>query len=288
MISMLQRTFQHIPGIGPKTEKRIWSVGIQSWNDVMQHSCPECVTSAIWEKIQKGTTQVREAFVNRNTELLNKIIPSDLHWRMIPNYFGEIAYLDIETTGGMPPYHYITAISVYDGAIIHNFIKGQNLDQFPQFIRKFPAIATFFGKGFDIPFIQAEMGIKFPQVHFDICFLLRKVGLHGGLKRIEKHFGFDRKELDGIQGELAIILWKKYQETHDVRYLNTLVAYNSEDVVNLEFLLVHAYNALCQKYVVPFSPLEYVKKEIKRPYQADLNIVKEIKAFSTFLEDIHN
>jgi len=116
-----------------------------------------------------------QAFITHDTQRLNQIIPSELHWRMIPNFFGEIAYLDIETTGGTPPYHYITAIAVYDGKNIYNFIHGQNLDEFPKFIARFKAIATFFGKGFDIPFIKQEMGIEFPQVHFDLCMLLRKL-----------------------------------------------------------------------------------------------------------------
>ena len=32
---MLENTFCHAPGIGPKTERRLWEAGLLSWDDVL-------------------------------------------------------------------------------------------------------------------------------------------------------------------------------------------------------------------------------------------------------------
>ena len=32
---MLKNTFIHVPGLGTKTEQRIWSSGVHSWNDLL-------------------------------------------------------------------------------------------------------------------------------------------------------------------------------------------------------------------------------------------------------------
>ena len=36
---MLKNTFIHIPGIGPKTEQRLWDSGTHNWEDFIQN-CP--------------------------------------------------------------------------------------------------------------------------------------------------------------------------------------------------------------------------------------------------------
>ena len=46
-------------------------------------------------------------------------------------------------------------------------------------------------------------------------------------------------ELDGF---FAVLLWGEYQRTGDQKALDTLLAYNIQDTVNLENLMVTAYN----------------------------------------------
>jgi uncharacterized protein YprB with RNaseH-like and TPR domain len=146
-------------------------------------------------------------------------------------------------------------------------VKGENLEEFPQFIAQFPVIVTFFGKGFDIPFLSHEFKMKFPQLHLDVCFLLRKLGIRGGLKKIEHHFGLSRGELEGVDGYIGVLLWMNYLQTHDPGYLETLIAYNVEDVLNLEFLLYQAINGLLKLDGIKADPLLYTKKEITNPYK---------------------
>ena len=48
--------------------------------------------------------------------------------------------------------------------------------------------------------------------------------------------------MDGVDGYFAVLLWGDYQETHNEKALETLLAYNIEDVLKLEELMVLAYN----------------------------------------------
>ncbi|MHA1728454.1 MAG: ribonuclease H-like domain-containing protein, partial [Promethearchaeota archaeon] len=116
-------------------------------------------------------------------------------------------------------------------------------------------------------------------IHFDICYLFRKVGITGGLKEIEKRFGISRSESEGLDGLGAVILWKRYEETKNKKYLETLLAYNNEEVINLEFLLRQAYNRLIQKTNYEVFLLSSIKNPpVKNPYSADQDVIAEIQA----------
>ena len=102
---------------------------------------------------------------------------------MVPEMLDRVAFLDIETTGLSPQYNHVTCASVYDGNEVCTFVWGQNFDEFADYINQFPAITTYNGVCFDIPFLERSLGIRFPQVYFDLRFLLKRLGLGGGLKR---------------------------------------------------------------------------------------------------------
>ena len=272
----LFHSFTFVKGIGVKTETTLKKLGINSWDDVLKKKCPELFPKQKWHALWNGVNLGIEALKILDISKLTRLIPKVQHWKMIPNFLDRIAYLDIETTGLSPQYSHITTIAVYDGIRIHDFVRGENLDEFPPFISKFPAITTFYGKVFDVPFIKKEMGIEFDQIHFDVCFLLRKLKIKGGLKRIEKRFGISRGGLEDLDGYTAVILWNKFKKTKKKEYLETLLAYNNEDVINLEFLLYQAYNRLIENEHILANPLEFPKKEIKNPYQADKRVVDKI------------
>jgi hypothetical protein len=131
-----------------------------------------------------------------------------------------------------------------------------------------------------LPFLEHNLGLSFPHVHFDLRFLLKRIGFGGGLKAIEHAFGFDRGEVGGIDGYTAVLLWRKYEKTGDERYLNTMLAYNVEDVVNLEVLLHIAYNGLVAQEGLPFEPLPLPEKQVSRPFAADPGAVREVLAIA--------
>jgi len=58
----------------------------------------------------------------------------------------------------------------------------------------------------------------------------------------EKKAGIDRGELEKIDGYFAVLLWNDYRINHNRKPLEILLAYNIQDVVNLEILMVLSYN----------------------------------------------
>ena len=272
----LFNSFTFVKGIGQRTESILRELGINCWDDVIKKKCPELFPQQKWHALWDGVKSGIEALKILDISQLTTLIPKVQHWKMIPNFIDRIAYFDIETTGLSPRDSYITTIAVYDGTIVHDFVRGENLSEFPEFISKFPAITTFYGKSFDIPFIKQEMGINFNQIHFDVCFLLKKLKIAGGLKKIEKKFGISRGNLEDLDGYTAVLLWKKFKRSQKKKYLETLLAYNNEDVINLEFLLYQAYNLLIEKELISIPPLKFPKKEIKNPFLADQDVVDEI------------
>jgi hypothetical protein len=48
--------------------------------------------------------------------------------------------------------------------------------------------------------------------------------------------------MEDLDGFAAVLLWQDYRTRQDVRALETLQAYNVQDVLNLEALMVEAYN----------------------------------------------
>ena len=55
-----------------------------------------------------------------------------------------------------------------------------------------------------------------------------------------------------MDGYFAVLLWREYRMRGNAQALETLLAYNIRDVVNLEALLVKAYNLKAAQ--TPFGP----------------------------------
>lgn len=101
---------------------------------------------------------------------------------------------------------------------------------------------TYNGKGFDIPVIERHFRTKLQHAHIDLRFILARLGFKGGLKGCEKQLGIDRGALEGVDGYFAVLLWRDFMDNNNEKALETLLAYNIEDTVNLERLLIEAYN----------------------------------------------
>jgi len=136
----------------------------------------------------------------------------------------------------------ITTIALYDGNNVRCYIHGENLLDFRDDIEAYRLLVTFNGKTFDVPFLRRYLGMAMDMPHIDLRYLLRTLGYRGGLKACEKQMGLDRGDLEGIDGYCAVLLWHEYVNHDDERALETLLAYNIEDVLNLETLMVRAYN----------------------------------------------
>lgn len=242
---MLEHTFIHIQGIGHKTESKLWEQGIRTWHDFLQFT--ETVFSPARDQFVR---QELENSIKHRDDIRyfsDRLSSGDM-WRLFREFEKKAVYLDIETSGGYGGMDEITVIGLYDGRSVWTFVNGIDLDEFEIAIAGYDLVITFSGTSFDLPFIRRWFpGISLPTAHIDLRFLLKKLGIGGGLKKIEKELGISRDEgIDGMDGYEAVMLWKAYQ-WGDRKALDTLIKYNTADIVNLKPLTEKGYREMKAK-----------------------------------------
>jgi uncharacterized protein len=240
---MLKNTFCHIPGVGMRTEQQWWDLGVHSWEDFDESRRANLPMGR--QRIRRISRYLEQSCARLEANdpgFFANLLPSDQSWRLFQDFRGDLAYLDIETTGMGTPEDYITTIALYDGKTIFWYVQGENLEQFEDDIRKYRLIVTYNGKCFDVPFIRNTLRVRMDHAHIDLRYVLASQGYRGGLKGCERQLGIDREDLDGVDGFFAVLLWDEFRRNHNRKALETLLAYNILDVVNLETLMVLSYN----------------------------------------------
>jgi len=267
---MLRNTFLHIPRIGYKTEQKLWRHGFLSWEDFLDHceSCPIPVPASTIDDLRESSA----ALAARDAKHFEVRLNSADAWRFYADFRGSVAFVDIETTGLYPGANGITVIGLFDGKSTKVFVQGINLEDFRDEIRKYTLIVTFNGKRFDLPFIRSVFGeLPESQGHIDLMYPLRRFGYRGGLKSIEVQLGLEREgALKHVNGFVAVLLWREHVRGNKTA-LNTLIRYNLEDVVNLQYLADRVYNEGSAKLPIRIDPLpEPSKFELDIPFDAEL------------------
>ena len=278
---MLEHTFRHIPGIGPKTEKKLWSAGIHTWDEFAQRG-PTPFSTKKRDLIAGYLRESRQQHRLNNPHFFADLLSANLHWRFFPEFRKSIAYIDIETTGLDRYYESITTIALYNGKSIFYYVRDQNLDDFLDEIKKYKILVTYNGKLFDVPFIERYFNTKLDHAHIDLRYLLGSLGYKGGLKACEYQLGLDRGDLKEVDGFFAVLLWHDYRMNGNKRALETLLAYNIQDVLNLEYLMITAYNMKIRK--TPFyKNLQLGLPALPdNPFAVDRETVNRIRSHSTF------
>ena len=242
---MLERTFVHVEGVGPHTERSLWSAGVHTWADLLGARCPE---SGLRFQPQVATSVQRLS--DGDGPFFQATLPPSQRWRLYADFLPSAAFLDIETTGLSPDYSVTTMVGVLDSSGFTAYVRGDNLDDLPEALRRYRLIVTFNGARFDLPFLRNEFAgsgrsdLFDHAAHLDLMYTLRTAGLRGGLKSIERQAGVGRpSELSDLDGLDAVRLWHMGQEG-EPDAVETLVRYNAEDVVSLPRLAERAVHAL--------------------------------------------
>lgn len=247
---MLYRTFVHLDGVGPRTERRLWRAGVWTWFDFLERGSAGVMGPAREAEFKRV---LREDLARRDDPawLAGRFPPAE-HWRLFNHFKDQTVYLDIETTGGLDGVEDITVIGIYDGARVHTFIHGLNLDLFEDPLWDRAVVVTFNGARFDLPMIRRRFrSVHFPPIHLDLMHLLRRCGLRGSLKKIEERLGLRRPEsVRGLDGYDAVRLWRRHTEG-DAEALERLIEYNAQDIVNLRPLAEWAFDRLREQTIGP-------------------------------------
>ncbi len=225
---MLKHSFIHLPGIDSATEESLWARGITSWNHLEQDEAGR------EPQLRDAIAESKMRLQGRDALYFAERMPAYESWRLYGEFYEDVAYLDIETTG-LGGEAYTTVCGVLDQSGFTAFSRGDEMDLLSEYLDQFKLVVTFNGKSFDVPFLRRELGhgVLRRAAHMDLMHVLRRLGLKGGLKRIEQALGVGRpSSLSTLDGRDAITLWSMSQEgEHEA--LDTLIRYNAEDVLVL-------------------------------------------------------
>jgi uncharacterized protein YprB with RNaseH-like and TPR domain len=233
---VIRSTFTILDGIGQKLERRLWREGILTWTHFLDTN-PSFISPQrkgfFDETLVFAGTELNEG----NAEYFASAVKRYEHWRLYDVFKNEAVCLDIETNGlPLNSGGYVTLVGTYNGEGYKCFVRGENLttDALNEELSKHKYLITFFGSVFDIPFLKTCFrGLRLDIPHFDLCFGARRIGLRGGLKKLEPYFGIQRQdEVKNMDGYDAVLLWQE-AERGCCRALDLLMKYNREDTVNL-------------------------------------------------------
>ncbi len=236
---MIRSSFIFLDRIGPGMEKRIWDQGVRTWDDFLNAEHIEGLSDKAKAYHERKIREASRELYSLNSSYFLKCLPHRENWRLYRFFRDEAIFLDIETSG-VESHDDVTVVGLFDGTDTKVMIRGINLDfsVLKKALEPYKVIVTFNGSSFDFPFIKKRYPGVLPEVpHIDIRHVCDRAGLSGGLKEIEKKLGLKRsKIIDRFYGGDPFRLWRMYRVTGDEYYLNLLVEYNEDDVINLKIV----------------------------------------------------
>jgi len=246
---MLKNTFIMLPGVNEKSENNIWNQGVLNHSQFLQVHNIKGISRMCKMFFDTRIIEAQRNY-NNSSYFAGKISNSEM-WRCYDQFKDDAVYLDIEVSS-VDEDGYITIVGLFDGITTKTMVKDINLDMdgLGRELAKYQMIVSFNGSIFDAPFINKRYPNVLPKIpHFDLRFACARVGLTGGLKQIEKSLGIVRENeiVDKLYSGDPFRLWKMFRATGDEYYLNLLIEYNEEDVINLNRISEIVYQKLVEK-----------------------------------------
>lgn len=270
---MLQHTFCHLPGIGPVHEQKLWRAGFTTLDQLLASAA-----ASGKPRLRPDTfpilAETIQRYNRRDLQFFASCLPSRERWRLFREARPTCVFLDIETTG-LGLFADITTVALYDGTQLRWFVAGRDLHEAAAWLERYELLVTYNGASFDLPVLQRRLGIRLPQAHIDLRHVLGSLGFRGGLKGCERSLGIARPGMEELDGHFAVLLWGHYLRTGNERALETLLAYNIQDTINLEWLMVEAFNR--KVAATPFAHLALSAPVLPaNPFVPDRSVIEAI------------
>lgn len=239
------------PGIGEKTEKNLWKSGITHWDHVEDSSS---ITDNKRDRMLNFLQKARKNLDVGNTHFFADKLPNREFWRSYRNFEENACFFDIETTGLNHMHDKVTTVSFYRKGESYTLVRDDDLtkENLEKEFFESSILVSFNGKMFDQPFLEKSFDMNIDTPHLDLMYPAKRVGLSGGLKKIEKILGVDRDLEEDIDGRQAIRLWKKYERDGDKDALRKLVKYNQYDAENLKDVADIVHDRLTNEFFSPY------------------------------------
>lgn len=236
-MTILDQSLCLLDGVSPEAEIRFRREGILT--------CRQLAMNANRYFSSSHSSRITNSF--REFEIASKFnlvswfvghLPIGHRVRAICNYHENTVFYDIETDG-MAKGAKITCITTLRAGDVRTFVRGQNLGEFLEELSSATILVGFNSKRFDTPFIMKEFALASVPPQIDLMDEAAHYGLRGGLKKIEKLIGVRRLGVDCENGAEAVEKWQRWKDTRDRKALDSLIAYNREDVLSLQVLYRH-------------------------------------------------
>jgi len=262
---MLASSFVLLKGIGQHSERRLWQEGILDWASFIRSPSLPGIASTRKEWYDRELATAQSRLEEGDAHFFGTCLKSREHWRLFETFRPRTLYLDIETTGMSAREGHVTVVGLYRNGHMTTLVRGETLteDRLHAELEQTDLFITFFGSGFDIPYLQAKFPrLNFKKPHFDLCFAARRLGLQGGLKRIEQDMHITREtDVMGLDGWEAVRLWHQWCAGNEAAR-DLLLRYNAADTQNLEPLAARLYDQMVVRFGPPsigFPPTRYQK-----------------------------
>lgn len=238
----VENSFIGVRGIGEQTERDLWRRGATHW-DAFD---PSYLGPTTGERVESFIAEARDRLDRGDARFFGAALPDAETWRLYENFRDDAAFFDIETTGLSAARDRVTTVSVHRGGETTTLVRGDDLTAGNlRAALDAPLVVTFNGASFDIPFLEQSFEVSVDAPHVDLMYACRRLDLTGGLSEVERQVGIERDRPD-ISGRDAVRLWHEHERGVDGA-LETLIAYNREDTVNLRALMDHVADGLHER-----------------------------------------
>ncbi len=240
---MIQQSFVLLDRVGERKEQRIRNQGISDWYDFIQAEHVKGLSSKSKKYFDRQLMRAQQALRCEDMSYFLQHLPLREHWRLYEHFRDDAVFLDIEIDSISGD---LLMVGLYDGEDVKTLVRGNlDMDGLRRELMRHKLLVSFNGSVFDVPFLRKRYPKAIPNMpHLDLRFACKRIGLSGGLKDIEKQLGIERpQQVKDMYGGDVYLLWRKYLATGDDEFLNILIEYNEQDVVNLKPIADH----VCEK-----------------------------------------
>lgn len=243
---MIENSFIFLEGISTKAEGNIWKQGVRNWDNFINANKIQGISRARKLYYDRRLKEAKKELYSFNSPYFIDLLHQSEMWRLYDFFREDAVFLDIEATGIYREDDFFI-IGLYDGINTKIILKNNfDYNKLKDELMKYKLIVSFNGASFDMPFLNKRYHGLLPKIpHFDVKSITGRIGLNGGLKEIEKAIGIKRNPIvEKFTGGDVSMLWRMYRVTGDEYYLNLLIEYNEDDIINLKRLADFSTNKL--------------------------------------------
>lgn len=230
-MTILDQSLCMLQGVSPEAEIRLRRAGVMTCAQLAAEA-ERYFSAGHARRIRASYEEWQMARAHRLVDWEVNHLPVGHRVRALCEYWDNALFYDIETDGTMAASN-ITCISTLRNGRTFSFWRGHNLSDFLAEWAAAKILVSFNGKRFDTPVVCKAFGLTSVPAQIDLMNEAAHYGYRGGLKVVEKKFGFVREAKGCSDGKNAIRLWTEYSETESEKALTDLLEYNREDVLAL-------------------------------------------------------